>query len=138
MEVTGQKSENGKWFVLCTKTSLSADQADQSQHNKSAKHNNTQEQTAKTAPALSEFSKKIAAMNTRLQGQMDTMKEKQDAQMDEMLKSFKSRFTDMQEHMDESHRDPRSLIVTMQQTMHNMMEKNNNMGNTTRTTRGTS
>eukprot|EP00978_Attheya_sp_CCMP212_P031846 scaffold121949_cov27-Attheya_sp.AAC.1 len=61
-------------------------------------------------------------MNTRLQGQMDTMKEKQDSQMDEMLQSFESRFTDMQERMEESHRDLRSLIVTMQQTMHNMME----------------
>eukprot|EP00978_Attheya_sp_CCMP212_P004293 scaffold9391_cov59-Attheya_sp.AAC.1 len=227
MEVTGQTSENGKWFVLCIKTSLSAvqkffdynikeifinqipsteklteyphptlgkeyaavlqgivsnpqedteeetdtntrapplkpnkrqhitlsyvdtdsfpplpakqPQVDQSQHNKSAKHNNTQEQTAKTAPpALSEFSKKIAAMNNRLQGQMDTMKKEQDSQMGEMLKSFESCFNDMQECMDALHKDLRSLIITMQQTMHNMMEKNNTMENATGTTRGTS
>eukprot|EP00978_Attheya_sp_CCMP212_P031642 scaffold120462_cov38-Attheya_sp.AAC.2 len=77
-------------------------------------------------------------MNTRLQGQMDTMKEKQDAQMDKMLQSFESRFTDMQERIDASHRDLCSLIVTMQQTMHNMMENKNNTENTTGTTRGTS
>eukprot|EP00978_Attheya_sp_CCMP212_P043838 scaffold293172_cov35-Attheya_sp.AAC.1 len=66
------------------------------------------------------------------------MKEKQDAQMDEMLQSFESRFTDMQECMDASHRDLRGLIVTIQQTMHNMMEHKNNTENTTGTTRGTS
>eukprot|EP00978_Attheya_sp_CCMP212_P012493 scaffold31167_cov70-Attheya_sp.AAC.1 len=77
-------------------------------------------------------------MNNRLQGQMDTMKKEQESQMEEMLTSFESCFNNMQEHMDTSHKDLRSLIVTMQQTMHNMMEKNNMRENTTGTTRGTS
>eukprot|EP00978_Attheya_sp_CCMP212_P020822 scaffold60127_cov55-Attheya_sp.AAC.6 len=59
--------------------------------------------------------------------------------MDEMLKSFESHFNDMQECMDASHKDLRSLsIVTMQQIMYNMMEKNSNMENATGTTRGAS
>jgi hypothetical protein len=97
-----------------------------------AKQNNTQEQAAKQTTDLSEFSKKLAAMNTRLQGQMDTMKTDHAGQMDEMLTSFESRFNDMQERMENSHNDLRDLILTIQKTMHTMMD------NTTGTTRGTS
>jgi hypothetical protein len=71
-------------------------------------------------------------MNTRLQGQMDTMKTDHAGQMDEMLTSFESRFNDMQERMENSHNDLRDLILTIQKTMHTMMD------NTTGTTRGTS
>eukprot|EP00978_Attheya_sp_CCMP212_P010296 scaffold24837_cov63-Attheya_sp.AAC.1 len=39
-----------------------------------AKQNNTQEQVMATAPELSEFSQKLAAMNARPQRQMETMK----------------------------------------------------------------
>jgi hypothetical protein len=113
-------------------------QTEQSQHNKAAKHNDTQEKATKTAPAASEFSKKLAAMNSRLQDQMETMKTAHESQMDEMLKSFESRFTDMQERMDASHQDLRSLIVTIQQTMLNNMGKNNTMETTSGTERGTS
>jgi hypothetical protein len=94
-----------------------------------AKQNNTQEQVMATAPELSEFSQKLAAMNARLQRQMETMKTDHAGQMDEMLQSFESRFNEMQERMEASHTDLRSLIITIQNTMHNTME------NTTGTTR---
>eukprot|EP00978_Attheya_sp_CCMP212_P032242 scaffold124883_cov36-Attheya_sp.AAC.1 len=61
-------------------------------------------------------------MNTRLQGQMETMKTDQAGQMDEMLKSFEGHFKEMQERMEASHNDLRSLIITIQKTMHNMMD----------------
>jgi DNA-binding protein H-NS len=82
-----------------------------------------------TAPELSEFTLKLAAMNARLQRQMETMKTDHAGQMDEMLQSFESRFNEMQERMEASHTDLRSLIITIQNTMHNTME------NTTGTTR---